>query len=332
MKDIQKIKALLGELQQLADNLSQDELAQAGTRGVNIGTDDWHPVSARPDRFGTKNTNKTSKTKVSFEFFAPKSIDGLNKLVQVQHNLSRFNPEFYSVTYGAGGSTREYTQNAVRTLSNHGVIAPHLSCVGDTKAHLGALLDEYHAEGIRHIVALRGDMPSGQRALGELPYAADLVEFIKSRHPDFAVYVAAYPEMHPQASSFNDDVRHFITKARSGASAAITQFFYHPDAYFHFVDQVQKHGVDIDIIAGIMPITNTQLLRFADGTGADIPRFIRKQLQSYGDDKKSIEAFGHEVVLNLCQKLIDGGAPRLHVYTMNQDAPSARILDDLSLI
>ena len=208
-----------------------------------------------------------------------------------------------------------------------------MSCIGDDKARIAELLDLYVAQGINKIVALRGDLPSGQVGLGELPYAQDLVRFIREHSGDhFHIEVAAYPEMHPQAETFDQDIQRFTEKVNAGANSAITQFFFNPDAYFYFLDRLQKQGITIPVAPGIMPITNaSNLIRFADGTGAEIPRWIRKQLQAYGDDSRSIRAFGHEVILKLCERLIDGGAPSLHFYTMNTTEPTRQLVVDLGL-
>lgn len=272
---------------------------------------------------------------ISFEFFPPKTDAGAEKLIAVHRELCTLNPSFFSITYGAGGSTRERTLATVNTFNGQTIpVAPHLSCIGDSKARIAELLDIYQSQGISRIVALRGDLPSGQVGLGELPYAQDLVRFIRSHSGDhFHIEVAAYPEIHPQADNFERDLQHFVEKMQAGANAAITQFFFNADSYFYFVERASKLGIDQPISPGIMPITNaSSLIRFADSTGADIPRWIRKQLQSYGDDSRSIAAFGHEVVVNLCQRLIDGGAPSLHFYSMNQVEPTARLVHDLGLV
>lgn len=271
---------------------------------------------------------------ISFEFFPTKTEVGAEKLRGVHKELQLLNPDFFSTTYGAGGSTRERTLAAINDFNGQGAeVAPHLSCIGDDKARIAELLDLYKSIGIRRIVALRGDLPSGQVGLGELPYAQDLVRFIREHSGDhFNIEVAAYPEMHPQADNFDRDIQHFVEKVQAGANSAITQFFFNSDAYFNFVDRLQKLGVDTPIAPGIMPITNaSNLIRFADGTGAEIPRWIRKQLQAYGDDAQSIKAFGHEVVHNLCERLIQGGAPSLHFYTMNQTEATKQLVKDLGL-
>ncbi|WP_288419015.1 methylenetetrahydrofolate reductase [NAD(P)H] [uncultured Acinetobacter sp.] len=276
----------------------------------------------------------TKRVPISFEFFPPKTDIGAEKLITVHQDLQQLQPEFFSITYGAGGSTRERTLAAIKEFNGKGTpVAPHLSCIGDDKARIAELLDLYVAQGINKIVALRGDLPSGQVGLGELPYAQDLVRFIREHSGDhFHIEVAAYPEMHPQAETFDQDIQRFTEKVNAGANSAITQFFFNPDAYFYFLDRLQKQDITIPVAPGIMPITNaSNLIRFADGTGAEIPRWIRKQLQAYGDDSRSIRAFGHEVILKLCERLIDGGAPSLHFYTMNTTEPTRQLVVDLGL-
>ncbi|WP_288424260.1 methylenetetrahydrofolate reductase [NAD(P)H] [uncultured Acinetobacter sp.] len=276
----------------------------------------------------------TKRVPISFEFFPPKTDIGAEKLITVHQELQQLQPEFFSITYGAGGSTRERTLAAIKEFNGKGTpVAPHLSCIGDDKARIAELLDLYVAQGINKIVALRGDLPSGQVGLGQLPYAQDLVRFIREHSGDhFHIEVAAYPEMHPQAETFDQDIQRFTEKVNAGANSAITQFFFNPDAYFYFLDRLQKQGIIIPVAPGIMPITNaSNLIRFADGTGAEIPRWIRKQLQAYGDDSRSIRAFGHEVILKLCERLIDGGAPSLHFYTMNTTEPTRQLVVDLGL-
>lgn len=267
---------------------------------------------------------------VSFEFFPTKTEEGTQKLLKVRDELAKENPEFFSVTYGAGGSTRDRTLALIHALNDKRDIpaAPHLSCVGDSKADLAALLDEYKSMGIKRIVALRGDLPSGAGlANSELRHANELVSFIREHSGDyFTLEVAAYPEAHPQSNNFEQDVTHFVNKVKAGANSAITQYFFNPDCYFHFVDKVRSQGVDIPIIPGIMPITNySRLARFSDACGAEIPRWIRKQLEAYGDDAQSIKEFGAEVITHLCERLIDGGAPSLHFYTLNQAEPSLAV-------
>jgi methylenetetrahydrofolate reductase (NADPH) len=270
---------------------------------------------------------------VSFEFFPPKTDAGYEKLLNVHSELKAANPEFFSVTYGAGGSTQERTISTVIELNSRGVpTAPHLSCIGATEATLTELLDRYETAGITRIVALRGDLPSGMGGTGgDFRYASDLVQFIRQRYNDtFSLEVAAYPEMHPQAPNYDRDVDNFVKKANAGANTAITQYFYSVDAYVHFVSEVRNRGCDIDIVPGIMPITQvSNLIRFSDACGADIPRWLRKQLEACGDDSARIQAIGLEVVSGLCRELIDAGAPALHFYTMNRSEPSLAILDRL---
>ena len=269
---------------------------------------------------------------ISFEFFPPNTDAGREKLLRTRDALAEREPRFFSVTYGAGGSTQARTFNTVKSGRECGITtAPHLSCIGSDKGELRDLLAEYRECGIDSLVALRGDLPSGMGGIGELRYANELVEFIRAETGDhFEIAVAAYPEAHPQAPSFEHDLQNFARKMQAGASLAITQYFFSADAYFHFVERARALGVEAPIVPGIMPITNyTKLARFSDACGADIPRWIRKQLEAYGDDNESIQAFGEEVISNLCQRLLDGGAPGLHFYTLNQAAPSLKVLDNL---
>ncbi|EWG98448.1 methylenetetrahydrofolate reductase [NAD(P)H] [Halomonas sp. BC04] len=270
---------------------------------------------------------------ISFEFFPPNTDLGREKLMGVLDALASRSPRFFSVTYGAGGSTQARTLSTVQTVRESGITtAPHLSCIGSEKAQLRDLLHQYREQGIDSLVALRGDLPSGMGGIGELRYANELVEFIREETGDhFEIAVAAYPESHPQAPSFEKDLENFVRKMKAGANLAITQYFFTADAYFHFVERARALGVEAPIVPGIMPITNyTKLARFSDACGAEIPRWIRKQLEAYGDDSESIAAFGEEVVSRLCQRLLDGGAPGLHFYTLNQATPSLRVLDNLS--
>ncbi|MDI5919549.1 methylenetetrahydrofolate reductase [NAD(P)H] [Halomonas sp. LR5S13] len=272
---------------------------------------------------------------VSFEFFPPNTDAGREKLVGVRDALASRGPRFFSVTYGAGGSTQDRTLNTVRMVRESGfTTAPHLSCIGSDKGALRELLSRYREEGIDSLVALRGDMPSGMGGggYGQLRYANELVEFIREETGDhFEVAVAAYPESHPQAANLEQDLANFARKMKAGADLAITQYFFSAEAYFHFVDRARALGVEAPIVPGIMPITNyTKLARFSDACGAEIPRWIRKQLESYGDDSEAIGAFGEEVVSRLCQRLLDGGAPGLHFYTLNQATPCLRILDNIT--
>lgn len=264
----------------------------------------------------------------SIEFFPPKTPEGAEKLRVTRAKLAELQPKYFSVTFGAGGSTQEGTLQTVQEIQAAGhEAAPHLSCVGATRASIRAVLKQYQDSGIRRIVALRGDLPSGYGGAGELRYASDLVEFIRQETGDwFRIEVAAYPEMHPQARSPQDDLQAFARKVSAGADAAITQYFYNADAYFSFVDNVRKLGVTVPIVAGIMPITNyMQLMRFSDMCGAEIPRWVRLKLASFGDDSASIKAFGLDVVTGLCEKLLAGGAPGLHFYSMNQAVPTTAI-------
>lgn len=274
----------------------------------------------------------------SFEFFPVKTDEGQAKLMTTFAELNALNPKYFSVTYGAGGSTRERTLGIVEALSKQSdtPIAPHMSCIGDTKAEIGELLDFYKSLGATRVVALRGDLPSGQVGYGELPYALDLVKFIRQHSGEhFTIKVAAYPEMHPQARNFDADIDNLVAKYHAGANEAITQFFYNADSYLFLRDKLAKKGVHQDqfpIIAGIMPITNaSNIIRFADGCGADIPRYIRKQLADFGDDRKAIRQFGFEVVHTLCQRLIREGVPALHFYSMNSTEPNKELVKALGL-
>ena len=271
----------------------------------------------------------------SCEFFPPNTDEGMDKLFAARNELMRMRPAFFSVTYGAGGSTRERTFQAIETIQAHSGVdaAPHLTCVASTRVGIREILDRFRAQGIHRIVALRGDLPSGMREFGEFRYANELVEFIRATTGDhFHIEVAAYPEFHPQAPNPEGDLRNFKHKVEAGANSAITQYFYNPDAYFRFVDDCEKVGLALPIVPGIMPITNfTQLARFSDGCGAEIPRWIRKRLEGFGDDRDAIRAFGLDVVTDLCQRLLDGGAPGLHFYTMNQAGPTLAIGERLGL-
>jgi methylenetetrahydrofolate reductase (NADPH) len=271
----------------------------------------------------------------SFEFFPPKTPEGADKLRAVRTRLAALNPAFFSVTFGAGGSTKEGTWNTVTEIAQAGLaVAPHISCIGTTRAEVARLVSAYRAQGIRRLVALRGDMPSGAGSGGgDFRYANELVEFIRAETGDwFHIEVAAYPEFHPQARSAEDDLRNFARKVAAGADSAITQYFYNSDAYFRFVEEAQKLGVSVPIVPGIMPITNfTQLARFSDACGAEIPRWIRLRLQGFGDDRESIRAFGLDVVTDLCEQLLSVGAPGLHFYTMNQTEPTLELWSRLGL-
>ncbi|WP_177420540.1 methylenetetrahydrofolate reductase [NAD(P)H] [endosymbiont of Lamellibrachia barhami] len=278
----------------------------------------------------------TTNRSFSFELFPPKTEKGFENLKSAVNQLNALNPEFFSVTYGAGGSTQERTFASVDWLREQQIeTAPHLSCIGSNHEEILQILDHYHGQEIRRLVALRGDLPSGAGlgSLGELNYANELVELIKERYGDhFHIEVAAYPEFHPQANSVQTDLKNFKRKVEAGADGAITQYFYNPDAYFRFVEECSDMGINIPIVPGIMPITNyVQLARFSDACGAEIPRWVRKRLESFGDDLESIRAFGAEVVTELCRRLLDGGAPGLHFYTMNQAAPTLKIWNNLGL-
>lgn len=275
-----------------------------------------------------------SNSPISFEFFPPQTAEGVEKLTIARGKLAAFNPEFFSVTFGAGGSTRDRTLETVTQIKAEGYdAAPHLSCVGSTRENIRAILKTYQDAGIRRIVALRGDLPSGMATAGEFQYANELVEFIRSETGDcFHLEVAAYPEFHPQAKSARDDILNFKRKIDVGANSAITQYFYNADSYFHFVDECQKLGVTAPIVPGIMPIVRySQLARFSDACGAEIPRWMRKTMEGYGDDNESVQAFGRDIVTRLCERLLAGGAPGLHFYTLNQSAPCIKIIEGLSL-
>ncbi|MCZ2497359.1 methylenetetrahydrofolate reductase [NAD(P)H] [Xylophilus sp. Kf1] len=269
---------------------------------------------------------------VSFEFFPPKTAEGAVKLRAVRQALYAHRPEFCSVTYGAGGSTQDGTFATVREILAEGMdAASHFSCVGATRASVREQLQQLRAMGVGRLVALRGDLPSGYGIGGEFNYASDLVAFIREETGDaFHIEVAAYPEVHPQARSPQADLEAFAAKARAGADSAITQYFYNVDAYFRFVDDALAMGVELPVVPGVMPITSsTQLLRFSDACGAEIPRWIRLRLQAYGDDTASIRAFGLDVVTDLCEQLAAGGAPGLHLYTMNQSVAPLALLERL---
>jgi len=272
---------------------------------------------------------------LSVEFFPSKTAEGAEKLRTVREELAKaLKPTFFSVTFGAGGSTQDGTFSAVKEIHEAGQeAAPHLSCVGSSKEKISTLLAQYKTLGVKRIVALRGDLPSGMGQYGEFHHTDELVKFIRSETGShFHIEVAAYPEMHPQAKTMIDDVQRFANKMKAGADSAITQYFFNSDAYFKFVDEAAKLGVDQPIVPGIMPITNsTQLMRFADACGAEIPRWIRLRLQSFGDDTASIKAFGLEVVTDLCDQLMVAGSPGLHFYSLNQSEPVLSIVKDLGL-
>lgn len=279
-------------------------------------------------------SDATLTTPISFEFFPPKTPEGADKLVKVRHDLYALKPDFFSVTYGAGGSTQDGTLQQVQAILAEGHdAAPHFSCIGATRDSVREQLAQFKAAGIRRMVALRGDLPSGHGTFGEFRYASELVAFIRAETGDhFHIEVGCYPEVHPQAKSPDSDVQAYVTKVKAGASSAITQYFYNTDAYFRFVDEAYQHGADIPVVAGIMPIiSSTQLMRFSDACGAEIPRWIRLRLQSYGDDSASIKAFGLEVVTDLCDQLMTAGVPGLHFYTMNQSTAVKQICHNLRL-
>jgi methylenetetrahydrofolate reductase (NADPH) len=269
---------------------------------------------------------------ISFEFFPPKTPEGVEKLRVTRTQLALLKPKFVSVTFGAGGSTQQGTLDTVLEMAKDGLeAAPHLSCIGSSKDNLRAILERYRANGIRHIVALRGDLPSGMGEIGEFRYASELVSFIRAEHGDwFWIEVAGYPEYHPQSRSPRHDLENFVRKVKAGANSAITQYFYNADAYFRFVDDVRKLGVDVPIVPGIMPITNyAQLMRFSEMCGAEVPRWIARRLESFGDDREAIRAFGLEVVTRLCERLVKEGVPGLHFYTLNTATASKAICEQL---
>jgi methylenetetrahydrofolate reductase (NADPH) len=281
-------------------------------------------------------SQKQYKRTFSFEFFPPKTEEGVAALRATRKQLAQLKPRFFSCTYGAGGSTRDRTYEVVKEIQERDGIeaAPHLSCIGSTRESLREVLRSYVALGIRHLVALRGDLPSGVKgAAGELRYASDLVEFVRSETGDhFHIEVAAYPEFHPEARSANDDLTNFRRKIEAGANSAITQYFYNADAYFRFVDVCESAGITVPIVPGIMPITNyKQLARFSDLCGAEIPRWIRWRLEGYGEDIESIRTFGLDVTTALCGQLLEAGAPGLHFYTLNKAGPTSVIWERLGL-
>ncbi len=270
----------------------------------------------------------------SFEFFPPNTDEGAEKLAATARELALLKPKFFSVTYGAGGSTQARTLKAVLDLRTAGyAAAPHISCIGSTQAGLRETLQQYKDNGIKHVVALRGDLPSGTASAGEFHYANELVAFIRKEFAnEFHIEVAAYPEYHPQSKSAQDDLNNFKRKVEAGADSAITQYFYNADCYYHFIGQCEKMGITIPVVPGIMPIGRfSQLARFSDACGAEIPRWIRKKLEGYGDDTDSVRAFGLDVVTRLCEDLLKAGAPGLHFYTMNQSALTTAIWKRLGL-
>lgn len=275
-----------------------------------------------------------SKT-ISLEFFPPREEDARAKLAETARQLAARDPAYVSVTYGAGGSTRSGTADAVRLMQSLGCdTAPHLSCIGSSRAELTEILDGYREQGIRRIVALRGDLPSGMgRYPGEVHYADELVALIREHSGDgFHIEVAAYPEVHPQAGSASRDMDHFVGKVKAGADGAITQYFFNADAYFHFVDQAQARGVDIPIVPGVMPITNhKQLARFSSMCGAEIPRWLEARLMDFGDDRASLRAFGTDFIAEMSQRLLDQGAPGLHFYTLNNAEATLAVWERLTI-
>ena len=280
-----------------------------------------------------KSQKKFSPT-FSFELFPPQTPQGVEKLRLARRQLAQYKPKFFSVTFGAGGSTRERTLETVLEAQAEGhIVAPHLSCIGSTQQNIRAILEKYHQAGIRHIVALRGDLPSGMAQAGEFRYASELVAFIRQEFgSSFHIDVAAYPECHPQARSAQADFENFKRKIETGANSAITQYFYNADAYYHFVESCDLAGLNIPIVPGIMPINKfSQLVRFSDTCGAEIPRWIRKKLEGYSDDSASIQAFGLDIVTGLCEQLLQAGAPGLHFYTLNSADLTSIIWQRLNL-
>jgi len=275
-----------------------------------------------------------TKRTFSLEFFPPKTPEGMAKLRETRAQLALLKPEFFSVTFGAGGSTRDRTLETVLDIQAAGfAAAPHLSCVASTRESISEILETYRTNGIRHIVALRGDLPSGMAEPGEFRYANELVQFIREETGDwFQIEIAAYPETHPQARNYRDDLLNFKRKADAGANSAITQYFFNPDAYFNFVDDCSALGVSLPIVPGIMPISNfSQLARFSAACGAEIPRWLSNKMESYSDDTASIKAFGLDFVTGMCEKLLKGGAPGLHFYTLNQSGLTSAIWQRLKL-
>ena len=276
-----------------------------------------------------------SQPRLSFEFFPPKTPEGKEKLIRVRDQLNEFAPDFFSVTYGAGGSTRDNTKGLIKQFKQDGVaVAPHLSFGSDNEEVILNLLNEYKAAGVDRIVALRGDVPSGVGGAHQLVYANQLIEFIRKHFGEhFHCEVAAYPEIHPQAISYADDVKYLKGKFDAGANSAITQYFFNPDSYFYFMEQCHKARITQPIYAGVMPIINYRnLTRFSDSCGAEIPRWLRKALENYGDDDASLRAFGVDLITELCEVLLENEAPGLHFYTMNQTEPTAQIVTNLGLV
>lgn len=273
--------------------------------------------------------------RLSFEFFPPKTDVGREKLNNVRDGLNKLNPEFFSMTYGAGGSTRDNTKNLVTDFNSQGFsTAPHLSFGGDSQEIIKALLEEYQSAGVDRIVALRGDMPSGMGGASQMVYANELVAFIREHFGNaFHLEVAAYPEIHPEATSYTTDIQYLKGKFDAGANSAITQYFFNPDAFYYFLDQCHKAGIEEPIYPGIMPIINIKnLVRFSSVCGAEIPRWLQKALEAYGDDQESMQAFGIDVVTEFCDILLENGVPGLHFYTMNQLEPTKTIVENLGLV
>ncbi len=271
---------------------------------------------------------------LSFEFFPPKTADGITNLRETRASLAKFNPEFFSVTFGAGGSTTDRTKETVFEIQAEGfAAAPHISCISSSKKEIRELLTAYRAKGIKRLVTLRGDVPSGEVSAGDFKYANELVAFIREYSGDwFHLEVAAYPEFHPEALSAAKDMANFKRKVDAGANSAITQYFYNADAYFRFIDSCRKDGISVPIVPGIMPIYNfTQLARFSGICGAEIPRWLRLRLEAYADDIPSLRALGIEVVSELCERLLTGGAPSLHFYTLNQAGVISNIINNISI-
>jgi len=270
----------------------------------------------------------------SFEFFPPRNDEGQVKLRETVQQLAQLKPKFFSVTFGAGGSTRAGTYETVKQIQLQGhQAAPHISCIGTTRADVLALLDSYRKLGISHLVALRGDLPKDAPKTGDFHFANELVAFIRAETgKEFTIEVAAYPEFHPESPTPQDDIRHFADKVKAGANSAITQYFFNVDAYWRFVEECEPLGIDVPIVPGIMPITNyKQLAKFSDACGAEIPRWIRRRLEGFGEDLDSIRAFGLDVTTELCDRLLAGGAPGLHFYTLNRAGPTCTIWERLGL-
>ncbi len=273
-------------------------------------------------------------TTLSFEFFPPKTAEGIENLRATRRKLAIYKPEFFSVTFGAGGSTRDRTMDTVFEIQDEGYPAvPHISCISSSKAEIRELLDAYKNKGIKRLVVLRGDIPSGEVSAGDFKYAVDLVTFIRQETGDwFHIEVAAYPEFHPESTSAAKDIEHFKRKVEAGANSAITQYFYNADAYFRFLDSCEKAGITVPIVPGIMPIYNyTQLARFSGVCGAEIPRWLRLRLEAYGDDLSSLRAFGTDVISDLCDKLVKAGVPSFHFYTLNQAGVISTIIENANL-